>query len=232
MATSHETGTNTQQLQLEKARSSLRSRIASWRRLQAIYVSQVMGFIEHRIQQQQTTFAAQDKIVEPEDELLLLPSSFPENIRQQRGLVLIAKQEFNLRLGSATDALRDVRNELRLSSAIIHFKREQLRGQTASTRAYARIAAVETRMQEAASRYRIARTALLALGLDPNLVRELKSDDIRRMASWVFEDGLRLGEGNRQLSWIWLVDGISDDVKSDAATSDGKPSFIPLCHDR
>lgn len=221
MAVTHTKGTERQQLDLEKARDSLTRRIVTWRRSQAVHMSHAMALAEAAIKKHSDGYAAKEESVPPEAEPLILPSHFLPSVRTQKGLDNLASIEQSLRLGSATDALRDLRSELRLTSALLHFKGVQLRGQAQGTRARQRLKTSEGRMQEAAARYRRARTALISLGVDAALVRELRVEDIKRMAEWAFDDGLTVGEGHRELPWIWLVDGITLDVVTNVATNDG-----------
>jgi hypothetical protein len=103
------------------------------------------------------------------------------------------------------------------------FKRDWIRGQTANTRAQSALCRVEAKTAAAAERYCAAHTALSSLApvVDKlswnNKFKVLdRQDDVRGMSALRHSES----EGQRQLSWIWLVEGVGDD--QDEGVQDGK----------
>ncbi|KAG2028860.1 hypothetical protein BDR03DRAFT_1019255 [Suillus americanus] len=112
------------------------------------------------------------------------------------------------------DALEEIRQCLRLRDYMYTFKRDWLHGQSANTRAQNAVSRVEARATAAAEKYCAAHMALLSLahvlgkvGWDHKHQVLDRKNDIRGMS--VPKRGE--SEGQRQLSWIWLVEGVGDD---------------------
>ncbi|KAG0694590.1 hypothetical protein DFH29DRAFT_1006208 [Suillus ampliporus] len=124
--------------------------------------------------------------------------------------------EWMLRYAQANDALKDIRNLLRLRSHLYKFKDNNIVGQAANTRARSTINKADNKVTMAAERYEAARAALTNLApllnedeawkdiLKPlNRNRDLKS--FKDM--WEKET-----EGTRHLSWIWKTPGVSENT--------------------
>lgn len=132
--------------------------------------------------------------------------------------------EWMLRYAQANDALKDIRNLLRLRSHLYKFKDNNIVGQAANTRARSTINKTDVKVSMAAERYEVARAALTSLAqiLDEgpawqdifkplNRNRDLKS--LKDM--WEKET-----EGTRHLLWIWKTPGVAEDAS--VGLHDGK----------
>ncbi|KAG2035513.1 hypothetical protein BDR03DRAFT_934885 [Suillus americanus] len=151
-------------------------------------------------------------VIKPEDSQLWLPSTLcskpiPCNAR-------LLKTEWELRYAQAGDALEEIRQYLCLRDYMYTFKRDWLLGQSANTRAQNALSRIEARATAAAEKYRAAHTALSSLahvlgkvGWDHKYRVLDRKNDICGMS--VPKRGE--SEGRRQLSWIWLVEGVEDD---------------------
>jgi len=165
-------------------------------------------------------------VIKPEDSQLWLPSALcskpiPCNAR-------LLETEWELRYAQAGDALEEIRQYLRLQDYMYTFKRDWLRSQSANTQAQNALSRVEARATAAAEKYRAAHTVLSSLvhvlgkvGWDHKYQVLDRKNDIRGMS--VPKRGE--SEGRRQLSWIWLVEGVGDD--EDEVIQDSKLKCEP-----
>jgi len=155
-----------------------------------------------------------------EDIPLFLPSQINGRALCPRPFNMI---KFRLREGQAHDALNDLRQGLRLRAYMLKFKDRFLRGQGANTRARNCLKALDTKLNAAATRYRVAYHALSTLG--PLLgqvgwkgqLRPLADDDICALSIGY---DLCPGEGRRRVSWIWRICGYSEQA-TDNESDDG-----------
>jgi hypothetical protein len=162
--------------------------------------------------------------VNPEDTKLWLPSSLAAGSLSCD--IHLLTMEWELRIAQAGDALEEIRRSLRLRNYMYTFKRNWVRGQSANTRAQNALGRVKERAATAAEKYRAAHAALSALapilrkvGWNVKLRSLNTKDDVREMT--VPKQGE--SEGRRQLSWIWVVEGVGDD--EDEVVQDGTVSF-------
>ncbi|KAF7377213.1 CxC2 domain-containing protein [Mycena sanguinolenta] len=96
----------------------------------------------------------------------------------------LVDQEDALRNAQADEALRNLRSGLRTRTFAHKFKRKHTSGQGAYTKSRELLDGIEDRIRSAATRYRAARAALLALrgpGHWENVYQELQKEDIRGM---------------------------------------------------
>ncbi|KAH7917878.1 hypothetical protein BV22DRAFT_1025551, partial [Leucogyrophana mollusca] len=184
--------TTLQDATLQEKRNTLRHRIMMWCEVQSVYMPGV-----ERLREEDRSHGA----VNPELIPLFLPSSLPSPL----WLALLEKEK-RLRLAQAHDALAELRRLLKISSALRHYKKNQVSGvgQRANTRARALISRFMDKTNFCADRYRAARSSLLTL--DPNgpwtaILKVLQEDDVK--GPHRNEDDP--GEGTRELTWIWLV---------------------------
>jgi len=202
---------------VQRLRNALQRKIDTWKRIQTLYTPAVQ-LIESRVES--PSRSAPD-MINPEDSQLWLPSALcskpiPCNAR-------LLATEWELRHAQAGDALEEIRQSLRLRDYMYTFKKDWIRGQSANTRAQNALSRVEARATAAADKYRAAHTALSSLA---NVLGKVawdhkykvleRKDDIRGMS--VPKRGE--SEGRRQLSWIWLVEGVGDD--EDEVVQDSK----------
>lgn len=166
--------------------------------------------------------------IQPECEELYLPSTIDVTQRTSCCTPGLPAMECRIRLGQADDALNEVRRQLRITSSVIQFKRGQHQAsQQLSRKTKALMTQFTTKTQRAANRYITAFTALSRLDpggewsqrlqpLDRNedlqLPRPEEDDKERRKKRGK-------GENQRELSWIWRVQGLGGRPRS-VATAD------------
>lgn len=155
---------------------------------------------------------------EPECIALRLPSELIGSHPLSPLAQTLASVETPLRFAQATDALSGLRRSLAIRAELSKYKRTQVRGQQANTRARALLSSAEEKTDACASRYRRARLAYMRLVGSGDWERSLKplhDTDIRTVAShqdyeeFTAKTGPR--EGHRRVSWIYMVPGSSED---------------------
>jgi len=186
---------------MAKQRLALSNRIESWQSLQAIYQP---GVSQLRV----TTPTQFDVLVSTsehiEDTQLWLPSSMPQDKQKSGCIPGLIDREVRLRVAEATDTLENLRQQLRITSGVFNFKKVHISGtgQKANTRARTLLSRLVAKTQLLAARYQNAHKILASL--DPNgdwsyYLKPLASGDIRGPGMEID----RLGEGRREVSWIW-----------------------------
>ncbi|KAG0698806.1 hypothetical protein DFH29DRAFT_983758 [Suillus ampliporus] len=188
--------TDTQMGTVQRLRNALQRKIDTWKHIQTLYTPAVQ-LLESRAEP--PSHSTSD-IIKPEDFQLWLPSALCSKPIPCSARLL--ETEWELRYAQAGDALEEIRQYLRLRDYI------------ANTRAQNALSRVEARATAAAEKYRAAHTALSSLahmlrkvGWDHKYQVLDRKNDIRGMS--VPKQGE--SEGQRQLSWIWLVEGVGDD---------------------
>ncbi|KAG2743573.1 hypothetical protein P692DRAFT_201723247, partial [Suillus brevipes Sb2] len=206
--------TDRQKTILVRQQNALQRKVDAWKRVQLLYTPAAQ-LLSSRMETQ-----AGGNPDNPEDIKLFLPSSLTADTASCSHHLLAI--EWELRIAQAGDALDEIRQSLRLRDYMYTFKRNWIRGQSANTRAQNALGRVEARAAAAAEKYRVAHAALSSLAPVLNKVgwnlkfRSLNNrDDVRGMT--VPRKGE--SEGRRQLSWIWLVEGVGDD--EDQVVQDG-----------
>ena len=214
--------TTSQACELQQKRMSLQKRITIFRRLQTVYMpGVVMKLAEDNAQD--------DGPHDVEDVRLWLPSALEPKLRMDGCHKDLASMEEQLREAQCQDALGKIRNLERAKMHFIHHRNSYTRGQKSATRSHTLIDGIAQKVKLVASRYRVAREALVALrgsGQWENELRVLKDEDICSPNASAFDienpddvigpDGRlktkkrrleierQLGEGRRTLSWIWF----------------------------
>lgn len=188
----NESPTATEIKSLKDARQKLRRQLDDWRPAQLSLFPSLSSEIK-------TTSGLM-----PENEILLLPSSFSEESRKELGLAEAAKIEYDLREGRAHDALEELRTAIKVFNVNLDFKKTQVFGYGPNTRAQKLLQELQSDKVSSAATYRMAREGLLALGLreDDEILRELKEDqlwgkDTSRLAG--------LGDSRKEDPWFWHV---------------------------
>ncbi|KAF8137969.1 hypothetical protein K438DRAFT_1638774, partial [Mycena galopus ATCC 62051] len=151
----------------------------------------------------------------PEEMSLHMPSSFEKDVRDRICITDLPMEEERLRVAQAYEALRVIRRHLRIRTMANSFIRRNTSGQGAYTKSQALRSGVEERIKRAASQYRSARKALLALrgpGAWEEKLQVLQQEDIRGMNE-------RTGEGMRKLSWLWYT-GVSGETTATGEVHD------------
>ncbi|KAJ8584343.1 hypothetical protein M405DRAFT_866304 [Rhizopogon salebrosus TDB-379] len=193
--------TDSQRATLQRQQNSLQRKVDGWRRVQALYTPVV----------QLLNSCPSLQPIAPEDSNLYLPSTLCTKSLQCDSF--LQAMEWDLCFAQAGDALEEIRQSLRLRDHMYSFKRDWVRGQSANTRAQNALSRVVAKALAAADKYHAAHEALSSLAPVLRKVRwnlkykELSKNDVRGMS--VPKKGE--SEGRRQLSWIWLVEGVGDD---------------------
>ncbi|KIJ24010.1 hypothetical protein M422DRAFT_275314 [Sphaerobolus stellatus SS14] len=153
----------------------------------------------------------------PELESLGLPSDY-DNAEQRElaGLQSFVSLELQIRTGKANDALKILRESIRLESTLISQKKIHACGTGPNTRAEAKIRQASCRKVEAAEEYITAYHALLNLGLNPmtddtfapiNIETDLWMKDPTKT--------LQLRNGKHVEPWFWKKGLSKHSVDSD-----------------
>ncbi|KAG2115716.1 uncharacterized protein F5147DRAFT_743324 [Suillus discolor] len=189
--------------------NTLRRKVDGWQEIQLLY----MPFVSRLRANEDCARSSTDATPAVKAINLWLPSAVGPDTQCPTQL---HRFEWMLRYAQANDALKDIRNLLRLRSHLYKFKDNNIVGQAANTRARSTINKTDVKVSMAAERYEVARAALTALAqiLDEgpawqdifkplNRNRDLKS--LKDM--WEKET-----EGTRHLSWIWKTPGVAEDA--------------------
>ena len=175
-----------------KARRKLQQELVAWRQSQFCFCPLLKPSID-----------AVDP-TSPEQEKLLLPSSFNRVLRERLGLASLAVAEYQLREGQAYDALDDLCEKIKIFNVNLNFKKNNVFGQGPNTRAQAFLKQLVADKVNAADKYRIAYRALISLGLSATdlSLQELGDDqlfgkDASRLA--------KLGDSKREDPWFWTA---------------------------
>ena len=184
--------TPTQSETIPQARNKLQRELISWRQTQVVICPLLEPYI-----------GAVDPI-SPEQEKLLLPSSFDQHRREGLGLTSLAAMEYQLREGQAYDALEDVREKIKIFNANLGFKKANVFGQRANTRAQHFLSQLTADKVSGAEKYCIARRALIRLGLSESdaSLQELHDDQLYGKDA---SKPAGLGDSKREDPWFWTV---------------------------
>lgn len=221
---------------MEECRIAVRKRIHALRRIQLSLMPGVDDILSSE--------ALGTESVEAESVCLWLPSSVATEDRESVCIEGLAEKEERLREAQCHDALEKIRALQRAKSHLITFKRRNISGQRKNTRARSSLEALDDKIDLNAQRYKDAHNALYALrgpGDWTKTLRTLKSSDLvppvafdiddaadrigsdgrARSAKQMKDMAKHLGEGYRQVSWIWSMDGVLGDGK-DGELNDGE----------
>ncbi|KAG1907619.1 uncharacterized protein F5891DRAFT_1124520 [Suillus fuscotomentosus] len=211
--------------ELNQHRITLQQQLAHFRIIQRVYMVGIEGWIEDQ---------DMNSSEEVEDESLWLPSTLPPSNRDLLCTNNIAHIEAELHKGQCRDSLDKLRRQLHTKSHFVKHRNLDLRGQQANTRTNSSLARLNTKINAAAEKYRVAWSALLELVGISELDREFQSleakdimapvDTVSGVRSTTGMRGRRdasrgLGQGYQMTSWIWSISGILDH-ESDAGLND------------
>ncbi|KAF9523674.1 hypothetical protein CPB83DRAFT_898542 [Crepidotus variabilis] len=202
---------------LERA-NMLRQKVNDWCNIQQLYVPSV-AFIR--------ASATSNSPLAAQDIELLLPSAIADRQKIHCDIRL-SRVEWLLRYAQAEGCLHELRGHILLRSRLYQSKKRLIRGQRQQTRSQAVIGDVEAKVKASAEKYRYIHECLTRLSpvvLEfnwQNILKPLEDNDIAGLT--YMDDGAPektqkrkgLGEGHKQLSWIWLVQGTGQEV--DAST--------------
>ncbi|KAK7437564.1 hypothetical protein VKT23_018462 [Stygiomarasmius scandens] len=170
--------TPTQQLELQRRRSSLLKRILHFRSLQRLLMPRLSDVLTPYDVKQ---LEAPDHL-HPEKIRLFLPSDCgTASARNHACIAGLPIAEARLREAEARDALNGVRDGLRARTATTRYKIRNVTGQIGSTRAGGVLRQINIRVHSRKIRYRLARDALLRLsghGKWEEELKELKDADV------------------------------------------------------
>ncbi|KAG1784907.1 uncharacterized protein HD556DRAFT_1451293 [Suillus plorans] len=187
--------TDLQRSKIQDRTNALQRKIEQWCQVQLLYMPSAS-----RVRTTRSSSAGTSTEEKAHEIDLLLPSKLKEHTRDTICDERLCRFEWELRRGQSFDALDDLRRHLLLRTHLYKFK--------------------DTNIREAADQYRRARNALQNLHQtlgehdwqDVFLVLEVSH--IHSMS----EGEVGQSEGNRTLSWIWKMRGVSTagDVLTDA----------------
>ncbi|KAI0057515.1 hypothetical protein BV25DRAFT_1812302 [Artomyces pyxidatus] len=207
--------TPTEKASLQTKRNTLQHRIQKWRAVQLIYMPGCASIIspETLTEAPSTSRGSRrsGEVFKPETFKLYLPSALPEGLRTSGCTSGLVAKELRLREGDADDALHQIRRQLRVRLAFVHHKKIHVDGpgQHAQTRAHTTYNRITEKLRRYVTRYRRSRAALEILqpgGSWATKLLPLLEEDIR--SPTMEEEGL--GEGQRELSWIWRVQQLDE----------------------
>ncbi|KAF4579925.1 hypothetical protein EYR36_001745 [Pleurotus pulmonarius] len=162
---------------------------------------------------------------------LWLPSSLEPSIRRSGCIEGLAEKEELLRAAQCCDALESIRLNQRAKQHVVVFKKKGAPGQRNGTRARSSFDRLDAKISQAVQKYRAAHSALLKLRGEGPWQREfpyLRDHDICPPPAFDIDGdsnirsmkdaGSHLGEGFREVPWIWRTAGV---VSDDATLNEG-----------
>jgi hypothetical protein len=152
----------------------------------------------------------------PERMALTLPSRLRRDYITRNGLETLAKQEIELRVGQANDALAALRVELGHKALLFRSKVRYSKNQKGKTRAWKEVAQSSGRVMKYVGCYQRARQALERLGADEEILekyQEIGKEDLKMSSDMVEEN--RYGQRNDTLAWFWRL-GPQTDAEGDS----------------
>jgi hypothetical protein len=142
-------------------------------------------------------------VEKPEQEGLFPPSQFQSTARAELNLNALANIEYQLREARAYQSLDQLRNAIRVFNSNVAFKKTDIDGTGANTKAQNYLKTLANDIQIAGTAYRWDRECLLLLGLpeDNEALRPLLRHELRGKA------GTELAAGQTKESdpWFWRV---------------------------
>lgn len=212
---------------LQTKRNTLANRIAAWRKIQEVYMPCTIALLAawtttHATASRNAAGANNQDVIDDaddndnetpahaEDIPLFLPSSLPSNLRSDATIAVLLPKEGRLRIAVADDSLADIRRLRRTMAGITQFKQLNTSGtgQKSNTRVRTLYTKFKDRVTVAAMRYRAAYAALGVLqppGDWTTRLRALADKDITGPGNDDDDDLRTVGEGHREISWIWRV---------------------------
>ena len=194
---------------LQEKRNILLHRIINWQKTQDVY----MPLVSPRRKPREAEGAEHAEHSTESQELaeaikLFLPSACPSDLCTSDSMKILRSKESELRYAQAQDALAFIRKFRRILMSISGSRHSNVSGtgNRANTRMRSLLNKFHKKIKLAALRYRAAYQALLFIDSDgpwKAQLRVLHDEDIRGPGR--DEDDDILGEGRREMSWIWLV---------------------------
>jgi hypothetical protein len=153
---------------------------------------------------------------EPEKQLLLLPSAILNGSQNNFGVLAQASQELEIRIGTANDALHDLRMALGCKSLVFRTSVRDADSQRTITRAFAERLTVQNSIKTHVTNYTLARNAMVALNAPEDVLNKyqvIKHSDLK--VDTISHDTSVYGIRNSHLPWIWKVSYIGDSNSSE-----------------
>lgn len=223
-----------QTAKFQERRVALRKKIQHFRELQAAYMPGLRTVLKN------PDVLGDSADVLAESVLLYLPSALSSSDRDRACTNGICDVEARVRHADVSEALDDLRRNLRTRTYLNKWRVKNISGQHKLTRTRALQHRVDVKVHAAKTRYRHSRRALLVLqghGQWEETLKELRDEDVRALnertltahekqerenriaAGREMADDSRegvvvtgaLGEGKRSLSWIWMTVSGADD---------------------
>lgn len=207
-----------QRTRLQLRSNTLRRKTDRWISIQMLYIPTVIAL--RRVHDREAA-ASNLPELKPHELPLWLPSQIKNQVPFD---IRLAEIEWKLRIAQAHESLENVRHNLQMRAHLHRFKRQNVRGQGANTRARNAIAVVQARIDAAAKEYRVSQAALVSLAALLgkvgwcNILKPLEDSDIRELTEG--EDGD--SEGTRRISWIWKTFNGEANIESDENLRDGE----------
>ncbi|KAG9094870.1 hypothetical protein FRC07_011189, partial [Ceratobasidium sp. 392] len=143
-----------------------------------------------------------------------LPSAYESASLTTVNCLQPPRSEARLRRATCDETLRVVRNLLGAKSLTIRYKRKNLTGEGATTRAEGELKTLQEKVERARRRYNRSRDALLRLdllGADHTTYLALELDHLTMLSDYLDNESGTIGEGTRAISWIWRSQAVSND---------------------
>lgn len=151
---------------------------------------------------------------DPEHAELALPSCYRRTSLESAGLGKLAETEAKLRRAACNDALRTLRNLLGAKALAIKWKRANVSGERATTRAEAALKVHKQKIAQARWKYNNSREALMRLSSDESdskVYKVIKAEDLKQLKGYLEEDSPGLGQGYRAIPWIWRTSAAANE---------------------
>lgn len=193
---------------ISKGRSKLSRDLGAWRK------TQLQRFPKLRDHIPKVDFTV------PEEEQLMLPSSFTSEMRKSLGLTRLADVEYRLREGQAYDALQSLRQTIQEYNHNLLNKAHNVHGVKHNTRAETFLRGLTADKHTAAGKYRLARDSMVSLGLsdDDTYWRPLRDTELWGKS---VSKKRKLGDGKTRDPWFWSVvqpKGLTDEKQKEWST--------------
>lgn len=151
---------------------------------------------------------------EPEHAELGLPSSYTAKAIHSGGLTSMAELEYSMRCATCDDALQCLRNLLGAKAITLKFIRKNLSGEHAITKSESKLREHNKKIAAVQWRYNNSRAALLRIGMsegDDNIYQPITQDDLKYLKVYLEEESGKVGEGFRNIPWLWRTSRSADE---------------------
>ncbi|KAG8717463.1 hypothetical protein FRC08_007395 [Ceratobasidium sp. 394] len=142
----------------------------------------------------------------PEYSELGLPSAYQGSSLVAVNCLQPPRAEASARRAECNSAIQTMRNLLGAKAFALRYKRKNVVGEIATTRAEGLLKDLRNKVERARRRYHRSREALLRLDLlssDHSTYLPVGDDDLKMLAEYLDEDSSTLGQGSRNIPWIW-----------------------------